>query len=81
MGRLLEAIAVHTQLVECRMLRSPENRSPDARADRDASPAREGLKLEASPASPVLARLIEEVRNDDSPARAYDRVHRRHNRS
>lgn len=31
--------------------------------------------------SPALARLIEEVRNEDtSPTRAYDRVHNRHNR-
>ncbi len=43
------------------------------------------LKPKASDAheseSPVLARLIEEVRNerDDGP-RAYDRVHNRHNR-
>ena len=31
--------------------------------------------------SPVLARLIEEVRNEESStARAYNRVHNRHNR-
>ena len=32
--------------------------------------------------SPVLARLIEEVRNEESPttARAYNRTHNRHNR-
>lgn len=32
--------------------------------------------------SPALARLIEEIRNDDpDTARMYDRVHNRHNRS
>ena len=32
--------------------------------------------------SPVLARLIEEVRNDEaSPIDAYSRYHNRHNRS
>ena len=31
--------------------------------------------------SPALARIIEEVRNEDaSTSRAYDRVHNRHNR-
>ncbi len=31
--------------------------------------------------SPALARLIEEVRNEEaSPTHAYDRVHNRHNR-
>jgi hypothetical protein len=35
----------------------------------------------ASIASPTLARLIEEVKNDNqSPLYAYDRVHNRHNR-
>ena len=36
---------------------------------------------ETRPVSPVLARLIEEVRNDGAKSpRAYDRVHNRHNR-
>jgi hypothetical protein len=31
--------------------------------------------------SPVLARLVEEVRNDEpSTVRAFDRIHNRHNR-
>ena len=31
--------------------------------------------------SPALARLIEEIRNEEtSPIHAYDRVHNRHNR-
>ena len=37
--------------------------------------------LVANVASPTLARLIEEVKNDNqSTLRAYDRVHNRHNR-
>ena len=31
--------------------------------------------------SPVLARLIEEVRTEPNPASAYNRMHNRHNRS
>ena len=32
--------------------------------------------------SPVLARLVEEVRNEQAPeAQAYNRMHNRHNRS
>lgn len=29
---------------------------------------------------PVLSRLLEEVRNENAAATAYDRVHNRHNR-
>ncbi len=37
--------------------------------------------LVANVASPTLARLIEEVKNDNqSTLHAYDRVHNRHNR-
>ena len=43
----------------------------------------ESLQLDASGiSSPTLARLIEEVRNEEATsANAYNRMHNRHNRS
>lgn len=47
----------------------------DAKADRSSSVRSRSLE------SAVLARLIEEVRNEDlGIARSYDRTHNRHNR-
>lgn len=47
-----------------------------------ATAANDPLKIDVSGiSSPALARLVEEVRNDEpSTNRAYDRVHNRHNR-
>ena len=49
-------------------------KQPDAKDFRGIDPA--------EVASPALARLIEEIRNEESStrARAYDRFHNRHNR-
>jgi hypothetical protein len=57
------------------------DKNPRERAD----PSSKEQELKAGdagkPVSPVLARLIEEVRNENSEmTRAYDRVHHRHNR-
>ncbi len=47
-----------------------------------ATAASDSLEIDFSRiSSPALARLVEEVRNDEpSTNRAYDRVHNRHNR-
>ncbi len=37
------------------------------------------LDLDSIP-SPTLARLVEEVRNDDNPSLSYNRTYHRHNR-
>lgn len=37
--------------------------------------------LEDMPDSPTIKRLVEEVRNGDATATAYNRVYNRHNRS
>ncbi len=47
-----------------------------------ATAASDPLEIDVSEiSSPALARLVDEVRNDEpSTNRAYDRVHNRHNR-
>lgn len=54
------------------------NQSLQGKAVRESIPSD---VLVANVASPTLARLIEEVKNDNqSTLHAYDRVHNRHNR-
>ena len=53
---------------------SPESSAP---ANEDHSNTAPSVPAERHP---VLARLMEEVRNERSVAASYDRVHHRHNR-
>ena len=56
--------------------------TPSRRVDRAAAELEPERASTMLPASPVLARLIEEVRHEKTERlRAYDRFHNRHNRS
>ncbi len=59
------------------------NQANPPRADKPQDPANKLKELEVSKiSSPTLARLIEEVRNEETrSAHMYNRMHNRHNRS